>query len=153
MRIRDGKNLDPGWKKFGSGINIPDPQQWMKCNVSPWQSDRRARLGSSSSGVAPRKSCSWGGSSGSCYSLPPGSPLRYGTSISGCEADPGPWFGFMFWMQCSGSGIQCLFDLWIRDPGSRMEKIRIWDVPPGSTTLFLLLEVAVKFSSSARKHT
>jgi hypothetical protein len=26
MRIRDGKNLDPGWKKFGSAINIPDPQ-------------------------------------------------------------------------------------------------------------------------------
>jgi hypothetical protein len=25
MRIRDGKNSDPGWK-FGSGINIPDPQ-------------------------------------------------------------------------------------------------------------------------------
>jgi hypothetical protein len=26
--IRDGKNLDrdPGWKKFGSGINIPAPQ-------------------------------------------------------------------------------------------------------------------------------
>jgi hypothetical protein len=23
MRIRD-----PGWKKFGSGINIPDPQHW-----------------------------------------------------------------------------------------------------------------------------
>jgi hypothetical protein len=28
MRIRDGKNSDPGWKKVGSGIekNIPDPQ-------------------------------------------------------------------------------------------------------------------------------
>jgi hypothetical protein len=24
--IRDGKNSDPGWKKFGSGINIPDPK-------------------------------------------------------------------------------------------------------------------------------
>ncbi len=23
IRIRD-----PGWKKFGSGINIPDPQHW-----------------------------------------------------------------------------------------------------------------------------
>jgi hypothetical protein len=23
MRIRD-----PGWKKFGSGINLPDPQHW-----------------------------------------------------------------------------------------------------------------------------
>jgi hypothetical protein len=26
--IRDGKNSDPGWRKFGSGINIPDPQHW-----------------------------------------------------------------------------------------------------------------------------
>ncbi len=36
MRIRDGKKigfgiekiqiLDPGWKNYGSGINIPDPQ-------------------------------------------------------------------------------------------------------------------------------
>jgi hypothetical protein len=28
MRIRDpgSKNSDPGWKKFGSGINITDPQ-------------------------------------------------------------------------------------------------------------------------------
>jgi hypothetical protein len=24
MRIRDGKNSDLGWKKFGSGINISD---------------------------------------------------------------------------------------------------------------------------------
>jgi hypothetical protein len=24
MRIRDGKKSDPGWKKFGSGINISD---------------------------------------------------------------------------------------------------------------------------------
>jgi hypothetical protein len=24
--IWDGKNSDPGWKKLGSGINIPDPQ-------------------------------------------------------------------------------------------------------------------------------
>ncbi len=31
MRIRDGKNSDPGWKKIsdqGTGINIPDPQHW-----------------------------------------------------------------------------------------------------------------------------
>jgi hypothetical protein len=27
MRIRD-----PGWKKFGSGINVPDPQQ---CKYGP----------------------------------------------------------------------------------------------------------------------
>jgi hypothetical protein len=25
-RIQDGKNSDSGWKKLGSGINIPDPQ-------------------------------------------------------------------------------------------------------------------------------
>jgi hypothetical protein len=29
--IRDGKNSDPGWKKVGSGINIPDPQHWYFC--------------------------------------------------------------------------------------------------------------------------
>jgi hypothetical protein len=34
MRIRDGNKLgsgirDPRWKKVGSGINIPDPQQCM----------------------------------------------------------------------------------------------------------------------------
>jgi hypothetical protein len=23
------KNSDPGWKKVGSGINIPDPQHWL----------------------------------------------------------------------------------------------------------------------------
>jgi hypothetical protein len=29
-QIRDGKIRirDPGWKKFGSGINIPDPEHW-----------------------------------------------------------------------------------------------------------------------------
>jgi hypothetical protein len=26
IRIRDEKNSDPEWKKFGSGINIPDLQ-------------------------------------------------------------------------------------------------------------------------------
>jgi hypothetical protein len=25
----DGTNSDPGWKKFRSGINIPDPQHWL----------------------------------------------------------------------------------------------------------------------------
>jgi hypothetical protein len=32
--IRDGDSSDPGsgWKKVGSGINIPDPQHW--CAVS-----------------------------------------------------------------------------------------------------------------------
>ncbi len=31
IRIRDPGiflTLDPGWKNFGSGINIPDPQHW-----------------------------------------------------------------------------------------------------------------------------
>jgi hypothetical protein len=23
-----GNLFDPGWRKFGSGINIPDPQHW-----------------------------------------------------------------------------------------------------------------------------
>ena len=27
--IRDGDSSDPGWKKVGSGINIPDPQHWI----------------------------------------------------------------------------------------------------------------------------
>jgi hypothetical protein len=49
MRIRDRKNSDPGWKKFGSGmekirirdpefgINIPDPQHCKKerKNITP----------------------------------------------------------------------------------------------------------------------
>jgi hypothetical protein len=26
MRIRDGNNSDPGWKKVVSGLNIPDPR-------------------------------------------------------------------------------------------------------------------------------
>ncbi len=26
MRIRDGKNSDPGWKKFGSGIQDQQPR-------------------------------------------------------------------------------------------------------------------------------
>jgi hypothetical protein len=26
MRIWDGRNSDPGWKKFGSGINTPRPE-------------------------------------------------------------------------------------------------------------------------------
>ncbi len=29
MLIRDRKNSDPGRKKFGSGISIPDPQHWV----------------------------------------------------------------------------------------------------------------------------
>jgi hypothetical protein len=33
--IRDGKNSDPGWKKFGSGINIPDPQHCKLTIFSP----------------------------------------------------------------------------------------------------------------------
>jgi hypothetical protein len=30
VRIRDGKKSDPGRKKVGSGINIPDPPHCMK---------------------------------------------------------------------------------------------------------------------------
>jgi hypothetical protein len=35
MWIRDGDIWDPGWKKVGSGMNIPDPQHWkffFSCN-------------------------------------------------------------------------------------------------------------------------
>jgi hypothetical protein len=28
--IRDGKKSDPGWKKVGSGMNIPDPQHCLQ---------------------------------------------------------------------------------------------------------------------------
>jgi hypothetical protein len=28
IRIRDGKNSDPGRKKIGPGINIPDPHNY-----------------------------------------------------------------------------------------------------------------------------
>jgi hypothetical protein len=39
-RIRDGKNGDPGWKKWGSGmekirIRIPDPQHCLKVKKIP----------------------------------------------------------------------------------------------------------------------
>jgi hypothetical protein len=34
MRIRDGDSTDPGWKKVGSGINIPDPQHCLCPAVS-----------------------------------------------------------------------------------------------------------------------
>jgi hypothetical protein len=36
MRIRDpdGDSSDPGWKKVGSVINIPDPQHWKKQIIS-----------------------------------------------------------------------------------------------------------------------
>jgi hypothetical protein len=32
--IRDRKNSDPGWEKFGSGINIPDLQHWLIKSIS-----------------------------------------------------------------------------------------------------------------------
>jgi hypothetical protein len=36
IRIRDGKNSDPGWKKkLGSGINIPDPLHSYYSHLSP----------------------------------------------------------------------------------------------------------------------
>jgi hypothetical protein len=43
MRIRDQgwKNSDPGWKKVGSGINIPDPQRSLEAfGFSPRVSPR-----------------------------------------------------------------------------------------------------------------
>jgi hypothetical protein len=30
IRLRDGKNSDPGWKKFGSGMSTPDQQHCVK---------------------------------------------------------------------------------------------------------------------------
>ncbi len=33
MRIRDGKNSDPGWKKLGSWINIPDPHHCLGVTI------------------------------------------------------------------------------------------------------------------------
>jgi hypothetical protein len=35
MRIRDGDSSDPGWKKVGSGINIPDPQPYAIVDFIP----------------------------------------------------------------------------------------------------------------------
>jgi hypothetical protein len=37
MRIRDGKIRirNPGWKKFGFGINIPDPQPLVRFGKNP----------------------------------------------------------------------------------------------------------------------
>jgi hypothetical protein len=35
IRDRDGKKSDPGWKKVGSGINIPDPQNCLKGSEAP----------------------------------------------------------------------------------------------------------------------
>ena len=37
MRIRDGDSSDPGWEKVGSGINIPDPQHWIKFGSNPYK--------------------------------------------------------------------------------------------------------------------
>jgi hypothetical protein len=37
MRIRDGKNSDPRWKKAGSGINIPDPQNCIQLKLFPYK--------------------------------------------------------------------------------------------------------------------
>jgi len=36
VRIRD-----PGWKKVGSGINIPDPQHWKNDVNEPSESNRQ----------------------------------------------------------------------------------------------------------------
>ncbi len=42
MRIRDGDNSDPGWKKVGSGINIPDPQHCSRGYLLPGGLDKAA---------------------------------------------------------------------------------------------------------------
>jgi hypothetical protein len=61
------------------------------------------------------------------------SPLYQGGPLQSSVADPDP-----------GSGIGCLLDLWIQDPGSGMGESQhpdpgsgIWDEQPGST-IFLL---------------
>ncbi len=61
MRIRDGDSSDPGWKKVGSGINIPDPQHWMahKCKYFNGQAPvgevagSNGRLGVDDAGLLP----------------------------------------------------------------------------------------------------
>jgi hypothetical protein len=42
------------------------------------------------------------------------------------------FFNFFIFISGSGSGIRCLFDPWIRDPGWLKIKIRIKDDHPGS---------------------
>ncbi len=42
MRIRDGgKYSDPGWKKFGSGINIPIPRHCSQQWLNEWKNQRK----------------------------------------------------------------------------------------------------------------
>jgi hypothetical protein len=38
--IRDGKNSDPGWKKVGFGVNIPDPSK-LNCTTGTCVGDPR----------------------------------------------------------------------------------------------------------------
>ncbi len=52
IRIRGPRiflTVDPGWKKFGSGINIPDPQHWFSyCHLPPFfQKSKGGRAGPS----------------------------------------------------------------------------------------------------------
>jgi hypothetical protein len=37
-------DADPGWEKFGSGINIPDPQHWFQGKISANHSDLNPAL-------------------------------------------------------------------------------------------------------------
>ncbi len=50
-------------------------------------------------------------------------------------------------LQCCGSGIGCLFDPWIRDPGWEKVSIRIRDEQPGSYfTVYILETIFLLFS-------
>jgi hypothetical protein len=47
-------NWDPGWKKFGSGINILDPQHWLKIKTI-----QKLRFSWNISIKTSRKICFW----------------------------------------------------------------------------------------------
>ncbi len=89
MRIRDGKSSDPGWEKFRSGINIPDPQHWI---------------------IHVRLCCRWG-----CRAqpIPHWQPLPggRGTSLrSGGLSLPPFVFVWSGIQQCCGSGMVVILD-------------------------------------------
>ncbi len=79
MRIRDGNNSDPGsgietirirdpgWKKVGSGINIPDPQHCIRGGSKTWFFDFQRFL---IFGLCNRQLLRRNGGSWSLYSMP-----------------------------------------------------------------------------------